>query len=54
MQFKDLGKLFGGIDEMSGARFKGVTDFDSMQSWQKDSFKYAFQIDSSGISKYTS
>ena len=39
---------------MSGARFKGATDFDNMQNWQKDSFKYAFQIDSSGISKYTS
>ena len=53
MQFKGLGNLFNGFGEMSGARFKGITDIQNMTSNIKPSFDKFLKLDSNGISQYT-
>lgn len=48
-----MGDLFNSFGEMSGARFKGITDIQNMLGWQKASFDSFLKLDSTGISQYT-
>ncbi|MBC5745867.1 hypothetical protein FMM74_020515 [Lachnospiraceae bacterium MD308] len=53
LQFKGLGNLFENFGEMSGSRFKGITDIQNMTGDIKKSFNNFLRLNSNGISQYT-